>query len=209
MTLKVIGAGFGRTGTMSLRMALDMLGFGPCYHMENVLLDIQNRVPHWNATLDGSPDWDTVFDGFNSAVDWPVAAFWQDLMHHYPDAKFILSSRSPESWCDSISQTILTSLTNSDEWPEQQVEWLEMAHRVVVMHSLGGKVERDSLIDTFNAHEAAVRANIPADRLLVHQAKDGWEPLCEFLGQTIPSDPYPRSNNREEFFELIAQNSAS
>ncbi|PKP83777.1 MAG: hypothetical protein CVT80_12025, partial [Alphaproteobacteria bacterium HGW-Alphaproteobacteria-2] len=110
MTLQVISFGFGRTATLSLRMALEKLGFDPCYHMESVLVDMPARVPHWNAALDGRADWATLYDGFASAVDWPTAAFPVELLAAFPQAKIILSTRSPESWCASISQTILAVL---------------------------------------------------------------------------------------------------
>lgn len=205
MTLQVISIGFGRTGTMSLRMALDQLGFGPCYHMVDVLDHMPQRVPQWTAALDGTPDWDATFKGFSSAVDWPVAAFWQELIEAYPEAKFILSSRSAESWYQSFSQTILAVLLAPDKWPEAQREWLEMVHRVVIGRSLGGATSDSDVIDAFKAHEAAVQAALPADRLLVHQAKDGWESLCAHLGKPVPDTPYPRSNSRQEFFDIMAK----
>lgn len=204
MTLHAISVGFGRTGTMSLRQALDTLGLGPCYHMEDVLQDMTARTAHWNAALDGQPDWEMTYAGFNSAVDWPTAAFWEELASYYPDAKIILSSRSPESWVQSFSQTILAVLTAPEKWPEPQRDWLQMCHRLIVENTLGGQTDEQHLIETFNAHEAAVRATIPADRLLVHRAQDGWEPLCAFLGKPVPAEEYPRTNSRQEFFELLA-----
>ena len=205
MTLKVISVGFGRTGTMSLRTALNQLGLGPCYHMEDVLQDMPTRVAHWNAAVDGTPDWESTFDGFNSAVDWPVAGFWEELAAHYPQAKFILSSRSADSWYKSISQTILAVLSAPEKWPEPQREWLEMVCRVVVDRSLGGRMDEAGAIAAFNTHEAAVKAALPAGQLLVHEAKDGWEPLCTYLGTPVPDTPYPRTNSREEFFEIMAK----
>lgn len=205
MTLKVIGAGFGRTGTMSLRMALEELGFGPCYHMENVLHEMDIRVPHWNDALDGNPDWTTLYDGFGSAVDWPTAAYWQDLSQVYPDAKVVLSSRDAEKWWDSISQTILFVLNAPEKWPPAQTEWLEMCRKVCLERSLGGHTDRDGAIAAFRENEATARATLPADRLLVFKARDGWGPLCDFLGVPVPDTPYPRSNSRQEFFDLLAQ----
>lgn len=204
MTLQVIGTGFGRTATMSLRMALEILGVGPCYHMESVLNDMDTRVPHWNSAVTGTPDWNLLYAGFNSAVDWPTAAFWQELAVHYPQAKFIHSTRSSESWYKSFSQTILAVLSAPGKWPEPQREWLEMVCRVVIDRSLGGKTDRDSLIAAFEAQEAAVKAAIPPENLLIYRAGDGWEPLCAFLGKPAPSEAYPRSNSREEFFALLA-----
>ncbi len=190
---------------MSLRLALEQLGLGPCYHMESVLEDMAAKVPHWNAALAGNADWQKTFSGYQSAVDWPTAAFWQDLIIEYPDARIIHSTRDVEGWYKSISETILAVLLSPDKWPDEQREWLEMACHVVIDKSFSGKTDRDSIIKAFNTHEAAIKDAIPANNLLVFQAKDGWGPLCEFLGRPVPDAPYPRTNSREEFFALLAQ----
>ena len=202
MTLKVISAGFGRTGTMSLKLALEKLGFGPCYHMDAVLNNGQAFVPLWNDVVEGKPDWETVYAGYHSAVDWPTAAYWKELADYYPDAKMILSSRSAESWYDSISQTILAVAQAPEKWPPPAIPWMNMVMKVM-KRSLGEAWDRESLIATFNAHEATVSAAFPKERLLVHSTKDGWTPLCDYLGVPVPETPYPRTNNREEFFELM------
>ena len=200
MTVSVISAGFGRTGTLSLKLALEQLGFGPCHHMMEVIEHGGTQVPLWNDAVDGKPDFETIYAGYRSAVDWPTAAFWRELAAHYPGAKFILSSRSPQSWYDSISETILASVWARDKWPPPAVEWLTMVSKVLD-RSLGGAREKDDLIAVFKAHEAEVKAAFPPERLLVHQAKDGWEPLCAHLGVPVPDTPYPRTNCKEEFFQ--------
>lgn len=200
MSLNVISAGFGRTGTMSLKLALEQLGFGPCHHMIEVIESGEGQVRLWNDALAGQPDFDAIYDGYSSAVDWPSAAFWKALADHYPDAKIILSSRSAESWYDSISETILATVWAPDTWPPQAVDWFRMVSKVLE-RSFGSARSKDELIAVFNAHETEVKAAIPAGRLLVHQAKDGWEPLCAFLGAPMPEGPYPRTNKKEEFFQ--------
>jgi hypothetical protein len=202
MTLSVISAGFGRTGTLSLKLALEELGFGPCHHMKEVLENGAAQVPLWNAAVAGKPDFETIYKGYKAAVDWPTAAFWRELAAAYPQAKFILSTRSAESWYDSISQTILSTLTAPDNWPPPAVEWFNMVLKVL-HRSLGPTFDKESVIAAFHAHEAAVKAEIPASRLLVHSARDGWEPLCAFLGAPVPATPYPRTNSKEEFFQLM------
>lgn len=204
MSLQVISLGFGRTATLSLKAALEQLGFGPCYHMDQVLREMDERVPGWNAAVEGKADWEAIFDGYRSAVDWPTAAFPKELIATYPDAKILLSSRSVESWWESISQTILAVLTAPEKWPEEQRAWLEMVCRVVIDRSLGGRTDREGAMAAFEAHEAAVKAAVPDGNVLVFQAKDGWEPLCDFLGVPVPDGPFPRSNSRQEFFELLA-----
>ncbi|MBY9068527.1 hypothetical protein K1X12_16655 [Hyphomonas sp. WL0036] len=203
MTLSVISAGFGRTGTLSLKLALEELGFGPCHHMKEVLDNGAAQVPLWQAAADGKPDFAAAYAGYRSAVDWPTAAFWRELAVAYPDAKFILSSRTAESWYNSFSETILASLLAKENWPPPAVPWLTMVSKVVIERSLGGHTDRDGVIAAFHKQEAAVKAEIPASRLLVHTAKDGWGPLCAFLGVPVPETPYPRTNSKEEFFEAM------
>jgi|JI10StandDraft_1071094.scaffolds.fasta_scaffold169052_2 hypothetical protein len=203
MTIKVFSAGFGRTGTLSLKLALEQLGVGPCHHMDEVLKTGPAQVALWNDAADGRPDFATIFAGYNSAVDWPTAAFWREIAAAYPDAKVILSTRSPESWVKSFSDTILKVLKDRDNWPPPATEWLDMVTRVVIDRSLGGVTDEQDLIGVFKAHEAAVKAAFPADRLLVHAAKDGWPPLCAHLGVPVPATPYPRTNSTEEFFQLM------
>ncbi|MCA8891715.1 MAG: hypothetical protein KDA56_07835 [Hyphomonas sp.] len=204
MTLKAISAGYGRTGTMSLKLALEQLGFGPCHHMIEVIENGEAQVPLWNDALAGKPDFDAIYKGYSSAVDWPSAAFWKELADYYPDAKIILSSRSAESWYSSISETILTAVWAPENWPPQAVEWFKMVSRVLE-RSFGGAKTKDELIANFLAHEAEVKAAIPADRLLVHSAKDGWDPLCAFLGVPVPDGDYPRTNSKEEFFQHMTK----
>tara|TARA_R110001606_G_scaffold77186_3_gene178398 strand:+ start:1039 stop:1665 length:627 start_codon:yes stop_codon:yes gene_type:complete len=200
MTLSVISAGFGRTGTMSLKVALEELGLGPCHHMIEVIHNGEAQVPLWNAALASKPDYAAIYDGYRSAVDWPTAAFWQDLAEAYPDAKIILSSRSAESWYASISETILATVWAPETWPPQATEWFKMVSKVLE-RSFGDAREKDELIATFHAHEANVKASVPPERLLVHSAKDGWAPLCAFLEVPVPPTPYPRTNSKEEFFQ--------
>lgn len=200
MALSVISAGFGRTGTMSLKLALEELGRGPCHHMIEVIENPEPQVKLWNDALAGKPDFAEIYKGYSSAVDWPTAAFWQELADAYPDAKIILSTRSAESWYSSISETILATVWAPDTWPAPAVEWFKMVTKVLD-RSFGGARDKDSIIAAFHAHEAAVKAAIPAERLLVHTAKDGWEPLCAFLGEPVPETPYPRTNSKEEFFQ--------
>lgn len=202
MTIRVIGAGVGRTGTYSLKLALEQLGYGPCHHMEEVVKAPERQVPLWSAAARGAPNFEAAYAGFNSAVDWPTAAFWRELAEAYPDAMIILTTRSAESWCDSYSQTIHALLSAMDRAPPQFRPWFEMAVAVIEKSGIGGRKEREELIEAYNAHVEAVRSTIAADRLLVFDVREGWEPLCAFLGEAPPADPFPRSNNRDEFWDL-------
>lgn len=207
MTLKVIGCGLGRTGTFSLKLALNQLGLGPCHHMEAVLQNKSAQVPLWSNALKGNPDWPKIYDGCESAVDWPTAGFYSELCAAYPSAKFVLTVRSPESWAASFSETIYQVISHREKAPDEMQEWMDMCIGVVEKSGIPLGLDKGSLEKAFVAHNDAVKAAIPADRLLTFQVKDGWGPLCEFLGVPAPSDPFPRSNNRTEFWDLVSSGS--
>ena len=204
MTLQVIGAGVGRTGTYSLKLAITRLGFGECHHMEEVLKNPSVQVPLWDAAVDGDPDWAALYEGYRSAVDWPTAGFFRELHAAYPSARFVLTVRSPDSWADSISATIYELLARRDEAPPEMREWLKMVVRVVTKTGIPPGLDKEALRNAFAAHNEAVKAAIPADQLLVYQVKEGWGPLCAFLGVDEPDEPFPRTNDRGEFWDLVA-----
>ena len=202
--MHVIGAGLGRTGTYSLKAALNQLGLGPCHHMEAVRQNMSGQVPLWDAAVAGHPDWAAIFKGYGSAVDWPTASFFRELAGVYPQAKFVLSVRSPESWAESFGDTIYKVLGGRDNAPPAMHAWLEMVVRVLQKAGIPAGLDREGLIRAFNAHNAAVKAAIPAERLLVFEAKQGWAPLCAFVGKPVPEGEFPRTNDREEFFKLVS-----
>ena len=204
MTIKVIGAGVGRTGTYSLKLAINQLGIGPCHHMEEVLHNMPVQVPLWSAALDERPDWQAIYSGYVSAVDWPTACFFRELLEVYPAAKFVLTHRSSESWADSFGATIYKLIADRDQSPPEMKEWLEMAAGVIAKTGFPDGLNRDGLIKAFSAHSEAVKSTIPAAQLLVYEVKEGWGPLCEFLGMPVPSDPFPRTNDRAEFWDRVA-----
>ena len=195
MPLSVIGAGFGRTGTMSLKLALEQLGIGPCYHMSEVFKN--SAAPgYWEAAADGKPvDWEEVFAGYRSTVDWPSATFYKELADAYPDAKVILTVRDPEAWFMSTQATIFASRIFEDATSD----WGRMVLKVV-----GDLFDREmsnkaKLIDVYNRHNETVQRVIPAERLLVYDLSEGWDPLCSFLGVPVPDEPMPNTNSTEDF----------
>ena len=198
MTLAVIGAGFGRTGTESMKLALERLGLGPCHHMKEVLSS-PDQLKRWRAIArGGEPDWDAAFDGFGSAVDWPSAFFWRELSEAYPDAKVILTVRSPESWYKSMSNTIFKVLDATKD-PDSIGKTL-IAERV-----FGGRYhDRDHAISVYQKNNADVQATFDSDRLLTYHIGDGWDPLCCFLDKPVPDEPFPRSNSTAEFGEMMS-----
>ncbi len=202
--MHVIGAGVGRTGTYSLKQALNELGLGPCHHMEEVLRNQAAQVPHWAAAVAGNADWPATYAGYESAVDWPTAAFFEELNAAYPNAKFVLTVRSPESWVDSFSETIYTALAGKDAMPPEMHPWHDMAVSVVSKSNFPLGLDRPTLKQRFHAHNERVKAAIPTDRLLVFDVKQGWAPLCAFLGVPIPDMPFPRTNDRAEFWDKVS-----
>ena len=203
MPLQIIGAGFGRTGTTSLMQALNQLGLGPCYHMDEVLRDLDHKVAPWVAAAEGRPDWDATFAGYNATCDWPSCSYWQPILTHYPNGKVILTTRSAESWYDSFVATISKLVAEPEKQPPHMAAWMDMLDRLLADVFDGRHTDRDHAIAVFNAYEAEVMASVPPDRLLIFHAADGWEPLCRFVGKPVPATPYPRTNDRQEFFETV------
>jgi hypothetical protein len=194
MALKVIGAGLGRTGTLSLKLALEQLGFGLCYHMTEVLMD-PPRAAAWVRAAVGQPDWNAIFAGFESTVDYPGCAFWRELTQFYPSAQVLLSVRNPQDWFDSTQQTIFSDEHNKPFLKSALSEFFDKT----VFKAYGDRIhDRDFMVTAFQRHNAEVQQNVPQDRLLVYEAKQGWPPLCKFLGVPIPDSPFPRVNSREE-----------
>ncbi len=199
MPLKIIGAGFGRTGTESMRMALNLLGLGPCHHMHEVTSNPE-QLKLWRAKAAGEDiPWSVLFDGYRSTVDWPSAYYWRELIDVYPDAKVLLTTRTAESWYKSINKTIFQVLRKNDD--------KGMIGDVLIRRGTFDEriEEEDHVLDVFRRHEAEVKATVPADRLLVYPVGSGWEPLCEFLGVPIPDQDYPRSNSADDFLRNVKE----
>jgi hypothetical protein len=212
--MKVIGVGVGRTGTLSLKAALERLGFGPCFHMRNVL-DHPERLPLWEAAAaDSAVDWDAVFAGYKSSVDWPGAAFWRQLTDRYPDAKVILTVRDPERWYDSVQETIYQLFGGGTESPLAE-EALRRIPGIATMHAFNRKLvwdgpflqgrfeDRDWAVRAFLRHNAAVDEEIPPERLLIYEVSEGWAPLCDFLGVDQPDEEFPRLNDPAAFWGRV------
>jgi hypothetical protein len=199
MTLKVIGAGLGRTGTLSLKLALEHIGFGKCYHMSEMLAQFRAHLPLWIESAKGNPRWDTIFSGYQSSTDYPGCMFWRQLAAEYPEARIILTTRDPDRWFDSVTATVFSEQHRARlEGDPLMAEFFALT----IFDDLGDRLgDRAKMIEYFNAWNQAVIDEVPPGRLLVYQAKDGWEPLCDLLGVPVPAQPYPRVNSREEITE--------
>lgn len=201
MALDIIGPGFGRTGTASLKIALEHLGFGPAHHMFEVR-DNPKLLPAWQAVADGAaPDWNNIFRGYRSQVDWPGARFWRELAEHYPDAKVILTVRDPDDWFDSIQATIAPFIANRGKHPDPHPNAIaEMGHKLIVEGVFGGRLDdRTHATKVFRDHIAEVTDTIAPERLLVLDMREGWTPLCRVLGCAVPNISFPRLNSSKQF----------
>lgn len=211
--MKVIGAGLPRTATLTQKIALEMLGFGPCYHMVNVLADL-TLTSGWEVALAGQANWDKVFDGFNSAVDYPAAFFYRELLAAYPDAKVVLSVRDGRAWARSMHDTIwgvqydegniarhLSFARGCIDPPMRAYSDLMTA--MLDMAGLFGptpaRFSEETLAAAMERHNAEVRAHVPARQLLEWSPADGWGPLCEFLERPVPAAPLPCVNDSAAF----------
>jgi hypothetical protein len=206
MALSVVGAGFGRTGTMSLKLALDHLGVGPCYHMTEVF---QNPAApgYWEAAAnEATMDWEKVFEGYASTVDWPSATFYETLANTYPQAKVILTERDPEAWWASTQATIFNWDAPDARIPEP---FLRMIQKVIGALFDQRIHDHDHVIEVFKRHNARVREVITPERLLIYEVADGWGPLCAFLGVAVPDGPMPKVNTTEDFMARRAGRKAA
>jgi hypothetical protein len=209
--VQVIGAGFGRTGTMSLKAALEQLGFGPSFHMIDLVRD-PGPLPYWRAAAAGEPvDWTEALSGWESTVDWPGCTFWEQMAETWPDAPVLLSVREPESWYRSCLNSIHEAKEmalrgelegGSENPPDPEV--LQMINNLIWNGTFKGRfLEKDYALQVFHDHNEDVKRKVPADRLLVYEIKQGWAPLCEFLGVPVPDAPMPHLNDTESFRNMF------
>lgn len=192
--LRVVGAGVGRTGTLSLKVALERLLGAPCYHMMEVF-GHPDHVPLWRDAARGRmPDWKALMHGYAAAVDWPASAFWPELASAFPDALVLLSVRDADAWWRSANGTIFPATERS---PSEL--WRSMVDEMFASRFTPAIRDRDASIAAFERHNARVRAEVPARRLLEWRPGDGWEPICRALGLPIPAEPFPHTNTTAEF----------
>jgi Sulfotransferase domain len=201
--MDVIGAGFGRTGTLSLKAALEQLGYGPCLHMFDVVGN-PGWIAAWQAVLDGcETNWGELLGGFRSAVDWPATAYYAELAAAFPAAKVVLTVRPAEAWYESVRNTLYAAFQaqaagelKTGELPQASPEFMRLIRELLWERTFGGRFgDRDHAIGVYQAHIARVRKTVPAERLLVFHISEGWQPLARFLGAPVPRAPFPRLND--------------
>jgi hypothetical protein len=198
MALRVVGAGLGRTGTHSLKLALEQLLGEPCYHMAEVFQHPEH-VPLWHQASEGSmPEWDGLFAGYGAAVDWPVAAFWREVSAAYPDALVLLSVRDVDGWWRSAHDTIFAATMRGVD-DEALAPWHAMVMAMWRERFTDDVTNADATKAAYVAHNDDVRASVPAARLLEWHPGDGWAPICERLGLPVPDAPFPHVNTTDDF----------
>jgi hypothetical protein len=197
MALRIVGAGLGRTGTHSLKLALERLLGRPCHHMTE-LFGHPEQVPVWHRAIEGYlPDWHQFLADYAATVDWPAAAFWRELSEAFPDALVLLSVRTAGSWYRSASQTIFHHF--KVDKPTGQDPWLDMIHALFRKRFCDRLDDPVAMMAAFDGHNSEVRRTIPASRLVEWTPSDGWEPLCTALGVAAPDEPFPVTNTTNEF----------
>jgi hypothetical protein len=215
MTIQIIGAGFGRTGTLSLKLALEELGFYKCYHMVELLQNPED-IALWEKAGEGQTiDWDSLLEEYQAIVDFPGCRHYQELMTYYPEAKVILTVRDPETWYESSRDTILEAGPKSFQklmtiifqpFSSRLRKIMRIVHlnRDYWQHIFEGRLEDKSYVmRVFNQHIDEVKQTVPSERLLVYQVKEGWEPLCRFLGKPVPEGKsFPNLNKRSSFKQM-------
>ena len=205
--VEVIGAGFGRTGTTSLRRALELVGFGPAYHMKE-LYDRPERLEAWLAARDGSGTAAAALAGYRAALGWPACAFLDELLAAFPAVKVVLTTRDPGAWYDSAHRTLYRSRFDEAGEPRRPAGEVgrvaEFAEDLIWRGAFGGRfTDREHALSVLAAHERRVRESVPAGRLLVFRAEEGWGPLCAFLGVPVPETPYPWDNTAAGFQDRV------
>lgn len=186
---------------MSLKLALEQLGFGPCYHMKEVV-DHPEFAPLWMDAAEGHPDWKTIFNGYRSAVDAPSCYFWREIWQTNPGAKIIMTERDPEKWFESVNATVFSPM-----WKETTAKMpLGPFFHKLTFDQYGDRfTDRDFMIGRYVAYMDDVRRTVPKERLLIYRTGDGWAPLCEFLDVPVPDAPYPKANSRAEMEAMLAE----
>jgi hypothetical protein len=201
--LEILGAGFGRTGTNSLKIALERLGFGPCYHMYEITKN-PGHISFWNAAASNSPvEWISFFKSYKATVDWPASAFVPQIYKAFKSSKVIITVRNPEEWYQSANNTIFHTMANweANENPETR-DRMKMAKKIILDGVFWGKHDnKNHCIGIFNKHINEISNVVPKDNLLIFDVSEGWVPLCEFLKVEIPNEAFPYTNTRASFFK--------
>ncbi len=221
MALQVIGTGQARTGTTSLKTALELLGFGKCYHMIELMNHPDQLIYFEKAERGEEVNWEELFQGYHSACDMPVIRYYKQLIEKYPEAKVIHTTRDPEAWFKSMTQTIFWAINPSpvriislmiripfSSTLRKRLRILKYNGRMVNEFFGHDMKNKESVISSFNEYNKQVLNTIPKDKLLIYDVKSGWDPLCHFLNVPVPAIPFPKVNTKDEFVHNVKHNIA-
>lgn len=213
MELQVIGTGLARTGTMSLKVALEQLLSGNCFHVIEWLKDPQRTTILKKGYKKNEIDWSAFYEGFASAVDYPTCLFYQQLLEINPDLKVIHTVRDFDSWYASVKETVYRGKPKSAQDIFRMIKNMMLSadfRRVAPVFMLNDKLiwqgqfesrfeDKEFMREKYRQHEEEVKKTVKEEHLLIYNIKDGWEPLCEFLHVPAPKTVFPKSNERQEF----------
>lgn len=211
MGLKIIGAGFGRTGTLSMKAALEQLGYSKTHHMIEVLsMGSGAQLDYWDQIGQGAKlDWQTVFDGYQACVDFPACGYWRELADAFPDAKIILNVRDFEAWYASADATIYRVSSGFPLWmrPIPRIKKIRRMLDAVIWQAVfkGRFADKAFAKQVWDQHLNEVKSGLPAERVLVFDVREGWEPLCKFLELPVPDGAFPRLNDKQQFDKLLTR----
>lgn len=219
MSIKIIGAGFPRTGTTTLKGSLEALGFKHVYHMKELLVN-PDMLHYWETLAEtGDTDWESLYKGYDATVDFPGYPWYKEHMKKYPDAKVILTVRDFEAWHKSVDSTVFRA---GPQTPAEKIKMIgkllfsararkvvkciKFFKKIFFANKLQGRFEEKEFArKIWEDHIAEVKTTVPKDKLLVYDVRDGWGPLCEFLGVPEPAEPLPHLNKKENFKEMLPQ----
>jgi Sulfotransferase domain len=205
MPLKIIGTGLARTGTSSLKIAIEKLGIGRCYHMKEVLADPEH-IGFWVEVAEGRANFDRVFSGYSATVDFPACIYWRDLIEYYPEAKIILSIRDAEDWFRATQKTFLSPRL----WESGLSGPFGDMFGAMIRRFFDGEIhDHDHLIELFDRHVEEIKVLVPPERLLIFKVTQGWQPLCKFLGLPMPDEPFPHANREQDTRGFLEDSMAS
>lgn len=206
LNIQIIGASLGRTGTLSLKLALEQLGYGPCLHMCSFVADSRLCGIWLEELARVSPDWQRLAGNYTSLVDWPACLFVEQILFRAPQAKVIFTERDFDSWYQSINETVFPALRWAELVPKERAsDFLQLAKEVVAERTFAEKFDRESVFELYSAHREHIIDTVPAEQLLLFDVREGWGPLCEFLRCPVPRGDFPRENAADEFFSMLGK----
>ena len=198
---RVIGAGLPRTGTSSLKAGLEQLLDGPCYHMFELGQRREADGVRWVQALRGDrAELEAVLDGWAGAVDWPASILWREMAEQFPDATVVLSHRgSADAWWTSADVTVWEAMRRTEAGDDDVLRSFNRLMRRAASLPQEGWDDPAIAKAWYEQHYRDVVDVIPAERLVIWEPTDGWEPLCTALNLPVPEVPFGHHNSTADF----------